>query len=162
MGLKRPNSTAMSGKTLTDNVTQGDRGRGQTGQAGGHLAVFTQQSGRQVPPTDQGPTRTPGNSRAPSTGSPSPTSPMVPPGDNSDEDHDSNPGDLAASNQRGTAAQGSGQKTNANTAGETMGPSSRPSASQNTKVGSPNLTGNGLLTPSLAQAHQDAMRSARM
>ena len=43
-----------------------------------------------------------------------------------------------------------------------MGPPSRPSASQNTTVGSPNLTGNALLTLRLAQAHQDAMRSARM
>ena len=43
-----------------------------------------------------------------------------------------------------------------------MGPPSRPSASQSTTVGSPSQTGNALLTPQLAKAHQDAMRSARM
>ena len=114
--------------------------------------MFTQQSGRQVPPTDQGPTRTPGSSRAPSTGSPSPTSRW------------SLQGILqtrirmrtqVTSNPGGTAAQGSGQKTTANPTGETLGPPSRPSASQNTTVGSPNLTGNTLLTLRLAQAHQD-------
>ena len=105
--------------------------------------------------------RTPGSSRAPSTDSPSTTLPMVPPGDTSDQD--SNPGDSGASNPGGTAGQGSGQKTTATPTGETnMGPPSRPSASQNTMVGSPNQTGNPLLTPYLAQAHQDAMRSARM
>ena len=51
MGPKRPNSTPLSGKTTTDNVTQGDQGRGQAGE---HPAVFTQRSGRQGAPTDQG------------------------------------------------------------------------------------------------------------
>ena len=123
MGPKRPSSTPLSGKTLTDNVTQDAQGSGQTGQAGGHPAVYPHQPGRQNPPDslDQGsigPTGTPGSSRSPLTGPPSRTSPMVPPGNTSDQD--SNQGDSGATNSGVTSG---GQKVAASPIGETnMGP----------------------------------------
>ena len=77
MGPKRPNSTPVPGKTSAPEVTQGDRGRGQTGQglsltgqAGEHQGVLfqAQRSARQSQ-TDQGPSRTPVSAKIPSTGS---------------------------------------------------------------------------------------------
>ena len=116
MGPKRPNSTPMSGKISTPDVTQGDRGRGQAGQgqgqAGEHQGVFiqAQRSARQGSQTDQGPNRTPVSSRVPSTGSHSPTSPMIQTGSPSDTDLESNPGDNNSPNKGGSPAKGNSQK----------------------------------------------------
>ena len=119
MGPKCPNSTPMSGKISTTEVTQGDRGRGQTGQGQGqtgeHQGVFiqAQRSARQGSQTDQGPIRTPVSWRVPSTGSHSPTSPMIQTG---------SPSDNNSPNKGGSPAKGNSHLGSPTAAGEAMGP----------------------------------------
>ena len=122
MSPKRPssNTTPAPGKAPATDATQGDRGRGQsgqplslTGQAGKHQgAIFQAKSSARQPQTEPGPARTPTSARpqqsgshprAPSagSGSNSPLSPGIQGSSPSDTDIDSNPGDGNSPNNKG-------------------------------------------------------------